>query len=159
MAPLTIHRHELRTIIDAAESAYPLECCGLLVGTIDRFQQTVTHVVPAGNITAADRRVVTRVVPAANVAPDDHRRRYQMDPAAVFEAFRRARHAGQHVLGFYHSHPDGPPAPSSHDRQTAWPEKSYLIVALRAGRCDSLKSWRVDTEGTDLIEEPIDTPE
>jgi len=136
---LSIDHEHLQAIRDAARAAYPGECCGLLIGQVD------------GN-----RHIVTRVVPAENVWPGDRRRRYEMDPTAVFDAFRRARGDNQHVLGFYHSHPDGSASPSRYDLETAWPDKSYVIVAIPAGGVEAVRSWRADSDGRRLIEQQMD---
>jgi proteasome lid subunit RPN8/RPN11 len=38
------------------------------------------------------------------------------------------------VVGFYHSHPEGPDGPSATDRaQARWPDHVYVIVSLGAG--------------------------
>jgi proteasome lid subunit RPN8/RPN11 len=95
-----------------AERALPSECCGLLAGRGDR---------------------VAAVVPVPNAA-EDGLSRYEMDPAELWAARRRARDAGHDVLGFYHSHPRTPPVPSSRDVERAYyPEAAYAIVGLAPG--------------------------
>src|SRR5262245_56161681 len=92
-----------------AERARPAECCGVLVGRGDR---------------------VTDVFPVPNTA-EDRLARYEMDPAELWAARRRARDEGLDVLGFYHSHPRTPPVPSSRDVGRAYyPEAAYAIVSL-----------------------------
>ncbi|WP_120716292.1 Mov34/MPN/PAD-1 family protein [Tsuneonella amylolytica] len=77
-----------------ASAAYPREACGLLLGR-------------AGTIETATL--------AANVHsnPDTH---FEIDPQALVDAHRAARAGGPEVIGYWHSHPHGPPAPSATDR-------------------------------------------
>ncbi|MEX2273935.1 MAG: Mov34/MPN/PAD-1 family protein, partial [Vicinamibacterales bacterium] len=55
------------------------------------------------------------------------------------------------LAGFYHSHPDHPARPSAHDLEQAWPNLTYLIIAVRAGVPDEITSWRLrdDRSGFD----------
>lgn len=71
----------------------PHEACGLLLG--------------AG-------LAVHEVRACANVA-DDPTRAFVLDPLQRFAAERAAREGGAGVLGWYHSHPSGDPAPSAAD--------------------------------------------
>ncbi|TCJ40950.1 Mov34/MPN/PAD-1 family protein [Parafrankia sp. BMG5.11] len=84
-----------RLIAEAAD-AYPLEACGLLLGN----------------------KRVEEVRPCANVHPDPARH-FAIDPQALIDAHREARGGGPQVIGYYHSHPLGPPAPSATDRAHA----------------------------------------
>lgn len=87
-----------------------------------------------------DRSVVTSVHRATNVA-DLPELRYYIDPEEQFEITERLEAAGEDVVGFYHSHPAGPPGPSETDAARAtWPEHSYVIVAMDG--YPFLGSWR-----------------
>lgn len=110
---IVIDRAELRQIADAAETAYPGECCGLLVG----FQhKNGVH-------------EVKRVTPSRNLgkAPD----RFEIDPQLWVDVTRAHRGGATRVVGLYHSHPDGPAQPSAIDLEAAWGEELvWLIVAV-----------------------------
>ena len=102
----------------AANSA-PQECCGIFTGTANR-------------ITAAQ--------PAANVhpSPESH---FEIDPAALIAAHRAARDGGAQVLGYYHSHPDGPARPSAEDRaQASGDGRIWAII----GKDLDVTLWRDD---------------
>jgi proteasome lid subunit RPN8/RPN11 len=61
------------------------------------------------------------------------RTRYELDPAQTVAAIDGIEAAGRDHVGFYHSHPDGPLAPSATDRAAAqWPDRGYVIVDPRA---------------------------
>lgn len=89
------------TVLDAlvgeAVSAFPREACGLLFGSGE---------------------AITGWRPAANVhsTPNTH---FEIDPQALIDAYRAARNGGPRLVGYYHSHPTGPPRPSATDQSLA----------------------------------------
>jgi proteasome lid subunit RPN8/RPN11 len=53
-----------------------------------------------------------------------------------------ARSRGLGVIGYYHSHPDHPAAPSGYDLDhSCWPGESYIIVAVERGKSAALNSF------------------
>ena len=119
----------LRRLERAAEEAYPEECCGLLIGFRDPHNQIR----------------VTEVAEAANVAPPPRRNRFEVDPALRFAIMHRLRGTAQHIVGHYHSHPDGPARPSAHDAAMVYePELFWLIVAVTAGTAGETAAFRYD---------------
>lgn len=86
-------RAVLATLIREAAAAAPRECCGLLLGEGSR---------------------VTEARPAANVSPEPLVR-FEIDPAVLLAAHKASRSGGPQVIGYYHSHPAGHPAPSAVD--------------------------------------------
>ncbi|MDX1578260.1 MAG: M67 family metallopeptidase [Gemmatimonadota bacterium] len=118
-----------RRIEKWARTAYPLEACGLLIGT-----------------TGDERLRVEAVRLARNLERERPADRYELDPRAFLRADRDARAAGLEVIGFWHSHPDAPAAPSETDRTAAWPGYAYLIVSVRSGRMAESRSWTLVDE-------------
>jgi proteasome lid subunit RPN8/RPN11 len=107
----------LAAIVDHARADAPNEACGILFGS-------------AETIDRADR--------ARNIAqqPD---RAFEIDSAALLAAHRAARAAGRQVVGWYHSHPNGAPGPSTTDAARAVEDgKVWLIAAA-----DVVTAWRV----------------
>ena len=94
-----------------AERAYPLECCGLLVGGPGR---------------------IDAIRPAANIAADPARR-FEVDPAALIAAYKAQRAGGPLLLGCYHSHPGGDPEPSAEDARQAEGGGQFWLVTARDG--------------------------
>lgn len=127
---LEIGDHHLAEIGRQAETGYPEEICGLLLGRCD----------------GRDRRVL-RILPCGNLERERAGDRYELDPAGQLRAEVEARREGLEVVGVYHSHPDHPPVPSAIDRERAvaiWEELeswSYLILEVSAGRAASPRSW------------------
>ena len=104
-------------LLTLAREGAPEEVCGVLGGRDGR---------------------VTRVEPVPNVAATPETR-YELDPAATVEAIERVEDSTAH-LGFYHSHPRGPPEPSATDEaQATWPGFVYCIVSLPGSR---VRAWR-----------------
>lgn len=80
-----------------AAAAHPHEACGILLGEGER---------------------ITAALPAANVHPSPATH-FEIDPQTLIDAHRAARAGGPEVVGYYHSHPTGPAAPSATDRASA----------------------------------------
>jgi proteasome lid subunit RPN8/RPN11 len=100
----------------------------------------------------ADRSVVARALRATNAA-DAPRTRYEIAADEELTLLERVDDAGSDVVGFYHSHPQGPLSPSAVDaRRAAWPGYSYLVVSL-ADAAPTVGSWRWTGEA--FREEPV----
>ena len=115
-----------------AGSSPDAEVCGLLFGT-------------AGRIEAAEE--------CANVAVDPART-FEIDPAALFAAHRRARSGGLAVVGHYHSHPSGLPVPSPRDAAQAMGDGAVWVI-LGGGEA---RAWRSIEAGA-FVEEAIEVVE
>jgi proteasome lid subunit RPN8/RPN11 len=121
-----------RIVLDAAARAdmlqhareeAPNECCGLLVG---------------------HRGSVERSVRARNLQSSPTR--YLVDPADHFGAIRTARSQGQRVMGAYHSHPSGAPAPSESDIAEASGGRDFLYVIVAPADGDLRGYFLTDNE-------------
>lgn len=129
---------QLRAIEDHARDAYPEECCGFLIGT------------------PGEPKEVVEVRRAKNVVETDRERRYVIDPRDILAADRDASRAGREILGFYHSHPDHPAAPSDFDlSHAAWPGYSYVILGLDHRNPADVASWLLDSEARSMKAEPL----
>ncbi len=105
-----------------------------------------------GGHRTSDHSIVQRHYPAENAA-DNPDTKYEIAPADAWSLFSTIDDTGQDIVGFYHSHPHGPPAPSDIDRHdAAWPGFSYVIVSL-AGSNPTVASWR--WTGEVFRQEPI----
>ncbi len=137
MSRLRIGEDVLDAIRRHAADTYPDECCGALIG-----DQSVPS--------------VKAVVPLANATEEGPRRRFLVRPADYRIAEARARDSGAELLGFYHSHPDHPARPSEYDLDHAWPNLSYVIVAVEHGRPGAVASWRLREDRTTFDEEGLE---
>jgi proteasome lid subunit RPN8/RPN11 len=118
----------------AAISAYPNECCGLVVGE------------------GAARLTISEVVPVPNIS-DTPRRAFAVDPQKQFEILRAVRGTSQRVIGHYHSHPNGAAVPSQHDLAMAHDPEAIWIVVGAVG----IRAFQHPEGRADFIEIPIVT--
>jgi proteasome lid subunit RPN8/RPN11 len=114
-----------------ASETYPDECCGALIAASD------------GRIVEAFRLPNTTAAGA--------RRRFRVAPSDYRLSEERAREKQGTLAGFYHSHPDHPARPSQHDLDHAWPNFTYIIIAVDGGAPGDITSWRLrdDRSGFD----------
>lgn len=126
---------------ELAESAYPFEGCGVLVGR------------PRGGIWE-----VSEVFSGRNLVEDRRHDRYELDPRDIIAAERAGRSRGEEVLGFFHTHPDHPARPSQFDRDRAWPGYVYVVCAVDQGRMRRARAWVLASqeEGAEFEELPIE---
>lgn len=133
------------TMRSAAASAWPEECCGLLLGR--------------RSLTGHDGHnaiAVLRACPADNAAPAGQRRhRYRIAPAQWLALERETSGSGLDIVGVYHSHPGGPAAPSGTDLAQAWPELVYVIVTSGDEGAGEQRAWRCVTGPWRFIEGAI----
>ena len=128
---ITIGAHQLDEIRRHGEGEYPHECCGLLIGTFD----------PSG------AKASLEIFPIVNAREEDAKRnRFLIAPADLMRGEKHARARRLDVVGFYHSHPDHPAAPSAFDLAHAWPVYSYVIVSVAGGRAEDLLSWQLRSD-------------
>lgn len=122
---LSLSRAAYDEILAHAEAGGEQEVCGILAG--ERRE-------------GGDAARVETVHRATNVA-DHPKTRYRIDPEEQLAIIESTEDAGREVVGFYHSHPTGPPVPSETDAErAAWPGYSYVICL--PGERPYLGSWR-----------------
>ncbi|MFC7079591.1 desampylase [Halorussus caseinilyticus] len=139
-------------ILAHAREGAPEEICGILAGSRgERGPETDHHDDSdhrddtddsdhRDDTDDSDHRVEAHH-PAENAA-ETPRTRYEIDPREQLALLERIEESGREVVGFYHSHPAGPPGPSATDAaQATWPGRSYVIVSL-GGEEVSVGSWR-----------------
>jgi proteasome lid subunit RPN8/RPN11 len=131
-----------------ARAAAPEECCGLLLGR------------------RAPVAIVTELLPAANIHPEPERF-FTIDPARQFALLRELRETGREdrLLGLYHSHPQGPAAPSPRDLAEANDADMIWLVIDSAGGAIGAFQPETDASGRvaaftvmDLIATPSQIP-
>lgn len=121
---LTLGRDVYDDIVAHARADTPQEVCGILAGEFD----------DEASVSIESHRTV-------NTASDSQTE-YAIDPEEQFAVMGTIERENHDVVGFYHSHPQGPPAPSPTDQKRAtWDGYSYVIVAL-GGTHPYVGSWR-----------------
>jgi proteasome lid subunit RPN8/RPN11 len=117
--------------------AYPEECCGALLGR------------------KGEPPRVVRVERIENARDAERARRYEVSPRDYLRVERLALAEDLELLGFYHSHPDHPAAPSTYDRDHAFPFFHYLVCAVEEGVPAEITAWTLREETGKLEPEAI----
>lgn len=118
---MVIHRSVLQAMIRHAKEAFPLECCGLLAGSLGR---------------------IDRVIRCSNELQSD--KAFSIPAVELFSAQRSIREKGKELLGIYHSHPRSEAVPSPRDlAEFHYPRVGCWIISLQGGeavvRCFKLE--------------------
>ncbi len=116
---LTILRKE-------TEAACPQECCGILLGNGTQ----IIEIVPTRNV---------------HPTPETH---FEIDPQALVDTHRAARQGGPNIVGYYHSHPNGPVTPSATDRKLAAGDGRIWAIIGTEGK---IAFWRDGTDGFEAL--------
>jgi proteasome lid subunit RPN8/RPN11 len=111
-----------------AETAYPYECCGAMLG----------------RSVGPDWQVVSTIAMENAVGDESRRTRYEIASRDLVSIVLEARRQQLEIAGFYHSHPDCPAEWSSTDLAGAhWIGASYAIIEVRGGRAAAIHSFRL----------------
>ena len=122
---IKVNSEHLDQIRKHGENTYPHECCGFLLGTRDGATNVLAEVQEAENERKESRETRYLITPEQSKRADDY-----------------ARSRGLGVIGYYHSHPDHPAAPSGYDLDhSCWPGESYIIVTVEQGKSAALNSF------------------
>ena len=123
-----------------AIDAYPYECCGALFGDLVDEKKQVKFLVSLTN-NWVDTKDETK------------QRRFKITSDDYMKCEKIALEKAMVLLGFYHSHPDHLPVPSKTDLMYAWPFFSYPIVSVMNTKFDSIKSYVLNPETGEFIQE------
>ena len=137
---LQLAENQQNEIAAHGERDYPYECCGLLLGSL-----------VAGGV-----KTISEIYPISNAREEQAKRnRFLIRPKELMRGERYAEAKSLEVVGFYHSHPDHPAVPSRYDLEHAWPLYSYVVVSVRAGAAEDLRSWEMEPDRSRFSEEEI----
>ena len=127
-------RHFHEEIILQAQSELPNECCGLLLGRIEREESEVLG------------RVLRRW-PLVNALASP--RAFESEPRGMFEAEKARRREGLEILAIYHSHPSSPPVPSATDLERSHGADVVNLIVSLAGNEPIMRGWWLSADGFD----------
>ncbi len=123
------------------KGGYPDECCGALLGKAAKDE--------------SGEKSVTKARALTNINEERSADRYEIDPLELLKVEKDASKKGLAVVGFYHSHPDHPDEPSEFDRDRAWPDYSYVIIAVENGEKIKTRSWMFTEMEAPFTEEEL----
>jgi proteasome lid subunit RPN8/RPN11 len=129
-----------------AETTYPEECCGLLLGQMSGDVKTLIEVLPTLNSWGDELASDLLAIESSPPPKSSKRNRFSIAPKVMLQAQKDARDRHLDIVGIFHSHPDHPAVPSEFDRVIAWQLYSYIIVSVQQGQACDLKSWSLDDD-------------
>ncbi len=139
---ILIPRKLLTTIENLAESAYPEESCGLLIGHGE----------------APDNLIITQIEVSENVFEGDKTKFFEVDPQLQFNLMRELRGSDIRIVGNFHSHPDGPAEPSEQDNERVGdPALAWLITSITNGQIGDTNAFVFDPRDRRFSETGLQT--
>lgn len=116
-----------RRVFEQMEATYPNEGGGFLLGEADADGVSVRDIMQVENVFAVE----------------EQHHRYAMTPQDWMRLEDDADERGLSLIGYYHSHPDSPAAPSEYDREHALPNFVYIITSVMMARAAEMLAWRL----------------
>ena len=121
-----------------ARAAYPNECCGAMLGSID-----------------GDRKIVTEALPLENAFAGPQAERYEIRQEDLLRADAAARARSLDLIGIFHSHPDCDAYFSQTDLKNSCPWYSFVVLSIRNGELHHARSFIPDPDQTRADEEEL----
>ncbi len=128
-------------MVDHAESTFPDECCGVLLGSND-----------------GGHKVVTRAIALENAYEGQQEDRYAIRPEDLLVAERIARSEEVDLIGIFHSHPDCDAYFSKTDLENSCPWYSFVVLSVKGGRFDHANSFLPNADQTAAEKEELIWP-
>ena len=138
MTEIVLTKDIINNFLQHGEQDYPFECCGFILG---HFKD--------------EKAVGIEYIAVPNTKEENKERRFLIDPMAYQDAEDLADKKGLSIISIVHSHPNHPDKPSEFDRNHAWPGFSYIIISINKGNAVSYRSWQLNQDRTEFIEEKI----
>ena len=135
---IEIEKTAWETMVGHAQSTFPNECCGAMLGRVD-----------------GDSKTVTVAVPIENSFRGEQGDRYEIRPEDLLEADKAARARGLDLVGIFHSHPDCDAYFSETDLKNSCPWYSFVVLSVKDGRFDHANSFIPDLEQTRADKEEL----
>ncbi|HXR77557.1 MAG TPA: M67 family metallopeptidase [Bryobacteraceae bacterium] len=138
---IEIEQQPWKDMVRHAESTYPNECCGAMLGRTEN-----------------GKKVVTRSVPLANSFSGEQGERYELRPEDLLEADKAARAQNLDLVGIFHSHPDCDAYFSETDLKNSCPWFSFVVLSIKKGKLDHANSFLPDFDQTKADKEELIWP-
>ena len=131
-----------QTMVSHAQSTFPDECCGVMVGKID-----------------GDAKLVTAAFAVENGAYKGKQEdRYEIRPEDLLAADKKARAEGLDLIGIFHSHPDCDAYFSKTDLENSCPWYSFVVLSVKGGTFDHANSFLPNADQTTAEKEELIWP-
>jgi proteasome lid subunit RPN8/RPN11 len=138
---ITINSEAWTTMVDHAQSTFPDECCGVMVGSID-----------------GESKLVTNAFGLENAYKGKQEDRYEIRPEDLLAADKNARAKGLDLIGIFHSHPDCDAYFSKTDLENSCPWYSFVVLSVKGGKFDHANSFLPNADQTAAEKEELIWP-
>ena len=138
---IKINSEAWKVMVHHAQSTFPDECCGVMIGKIDGVEKSVTAAVALEN---------------SYKGPQEDR--YEIRPEDLLKADKDARAKGLDLIGIFHSHPDCDAYFSKTDLQNSCPWYSFVVLSIKGGTFDHANSFLPNADQTAAEKEELIWP-
>jgi proteasome lid subunit RPN8/RPN11 len=125
-------------MVKHARAAYPNECCGAMLGTVE-----------------GGGKLVRAAMPLENAFEGAQAARYELRPEDLLAADKAARERKMDLIGIYHSHPDCDAYFSKTDLRNSCPWYSFVVLSIRKGEFHHANSWLPNFDQTEAAKEEL----
>jgi len=127
-----------KRMVGHAQSTYPNECCGAMLGA-----------------TKNGAKLVSEAIPLQNAHAGPQAERYELRNEDLLAADAEARKRNLELIGIYHSHPDCDAYFSETDLKNSCPWYSFVVLSIKKGEFDHANSWLPDADQTAAAKEEL----
>ncbi len=138
---MLISLSNLNRIKAHARATFPEECCGLLIGNVQREH-------------ANQQTIVQYIAPCLNQLRGDRTQGFEIDALRRYEIEMTAKEYGMNVVGTYHSHTRCGAFPSATDCDEMPSLQTMLIVFVNKGIVEEVRAF-CKTINSEIFEEQI----
>jgi len=138
---IRIEQEAWDVMVSHARSAYPNECCGAMLGSID-----------------GSEKLVRLAIPLENAFDGAKAARYELKPQDLLAADEEARRREMDLIGIFHSHPDSDAYFSKTDLENSCPWYSFVVLSIKKGEFDHANSFLPDPDQTSADKEEMEYP-
>jgi proteasome lid subunit RPN8/RPN11 len=125
-------------MVSHAQEAYPNECVGAMLGSLD-----------------GDSKAVVVAMPLQNSFEGAQAARYELRAADLLAADKAARERQMDLIGIYHSHPDCDAYFSQTDLKNSCPWYSFVVLSIQKGTFHHANSWLPNVDQTEAAKEEL----
>jgi len=129
------------TMVTHAQTTFPDECCGVMVGKIE-----------------GDTKNVTTAIALENAYKGKQEDRYEIRPEDLLAADKNARAEQLDLIGIFHSHPDCDAYFSKTDLENSCPWYSFVVLSIKGGKFDHANSFLPNADQTVAEKEELIWP-
>jgi proteasome lid subunit RPN8/RPN11 len=138
---IRINSEAWETMVAHAQSTFPDECCGVMIGKID-----------------GEMKNVTSAIAVENAYKGKQEDRYEIRPEDLLAADKNARAHGLDLIGIFHSHPDCDAYFSKTDLENSCPWYSFVVLSIKGGKFDHANSFLPNADQTAAEKEELIWP-